>query len=118
MTTTVGRRIPLGRRLSQGLPPTTVPVHPTQLYKLLASASWDGPAEVAATAVDDAIVLGRYFIVAGTLRFVVELIRVNTRVLWGLSVAHLVSFAVIAVGIGMLSVARPEPRALTSRTPS
>jgi len=111
--------LPWAVAFPQGLPPTTVPVHPTQLYEAvgLGILGWlllrwrrDG--------VEDAVVLGRYLAIAGTLRFVIEFIRVNTRVLWGLSVAHLISFAVSIVGIGMLSVAQAEPRAArSSRTP-
>jgi phosphatidylglycerol:prolipoprotein diacylglycerol transferase len=61
------------------------------------------------------IVLGRYLVGAGTLRFVIEFIRVNERVALGLSVAHLVSLAAIAVGIGMLAVSQPVRRAAYSR---
>ena len=56
--------------------------------------------------VRDAIVLGRYFVGAGTLRFLIEFIRVNERVLFGLSVAHLVSLTAIAAGVGILAVGR------------
>jgi prolipoprotein diacylglyceryltransferase len=52
--------------------------------------------------VPDPIVLGRYLVGASTLRFVVELIRVNTRIALGLSVAHFISLAVAAVGIAVL----------------
>jgi prolipoprotein diacylglyceryltransferase len=52
--------------------------------------------------VRDTIVLGRYIVGVGTLRFVIEFIRVNGRVALGLSVAHLVSLVAIVVGIGLL----------------
>jgi phosphatidylglycerol:prolipoprotein diacylglycerol transferase len=112
--------LPWAVAFPQGLPPTTVPVHPTQLYEAIGLGilgwlllRWRRQD------VEDAVVLGRYLVIAGALRFVIEFIRVNTRVLWGLSVAHLISFAVIVVGIVVLSVARPEPRAAySSRTPS
>jgi prolipoprotein diacylglyceryltransferase len=45
---------------------------------------------------------------ASVLRFVVEFIRVNERIAFGLSVAHLVSLAVAAVGIGILVAHRPR----------
>jgi phosphatidylglycerol---prolipoprotein diacylglyceryl transferase len=97
-----------------------VQVHPTQIYEAIGLGilgwlllRWRRHG------VEDAIVLGRYLVIAGALRFVIEFIRVNTRVLWGLSVAHLISFVVIVAGIGMLSVARSEARAAySSRTPS
>ena len=95
--------LPWGVAFPEGLPPTTVPVHPTQLYEAvgLGVLGWllvrwrrEG--------VPDAIVLSRYLIGAGTLRFVIEFIRVNKRVALGLSVAHFVSLAASAVGIGLL----------------
>lgn len=107
--------LPWAVAFPQGLPPTTVPVHPTQLYEAigLGILGWvllrwrrDG--------VDDATVLGRYLVAAGALRFVIELIRVNTRVVLGLSVAHLVSLAVIVVGIGVLALPRQAVHAAPS----
>jgi prolipoprotein diacylglyceryltransferase len=57
--------------------------------------------------VGDTIVLGRYLVGAGTLRFAIEFMRVNERVALGLSVAHLVSLMAIALGIAMLIVSQP-----------
>ena len=48
---------------------------------------------------------------------VIEVIRVNTRVWLGLSLAHLVSLAVIVVGICMLSLYRFDARTLMSAGP-
>lgn len=112
--------LPWAVAFPQGLPPSTVPVHPTQLYEALGLGvlGWV-LVRWRRQRVDDPVVLGRYLVVAGALRFIVEFVRVNTHVLWGLSVAHLVSFAVIATGIAILSVAQPEPpAACASRTPS
>lgn len=50
----------------------------------------------------DAVVLGGYLLGAGALRFVIEFIRVNERVLFSLSVAHVVSIAVAIIGAGLL----------------
>jgi phosphatidylglycerol---prolipoprotein diacylglyceryl transferase len=99
--------LPWAVAFPEGLPPTDVPVHPTQLYEALALAvtAWlllrwrrDG--------VSDPLVLGRYFVLAGAIRFAIEFIRVNIRVLGPLTVAHVISFALIAVGIVMLLRAR------------
>ena len=104
--------LPWAVAFPQGLPPTTVPVHPTQLYEAvgLGILGWV-LLRWRRHGVDDSIVLGRYLVAAGALRFVIEFIRVNTRVLAGLSVAHLVSLGVIAVGIGMLALSRFDARA-------
>ena len=112
--------LPWAVAFPEGLPPTTVPVHPTQLYEavglgflgvLLLRWRRSGPR--------DTIVLGRYFVGAGTLRFFVEFIRVNERIAFGLSVAHLVSLAAIAVGFSILIGSLPVRRTAHShRTPS
>ena len=52
------------------------------------------------------VILGRYLVFAGVLRFAIEFLRVNERVALGLSVAHLVSIAVVILGAGMLIAAR------------
>jgi phosphatidylglycerol:prolipoprotein diacylglycerol transferase len=102
--------LPWGIAFPQGLPPTTLPVHPTQLYEAIGLGvlgwlliRWRR------RGVADGIVLSRYLVGAGTLRFVVEFIRVNKRVAFGLSVAHLVSLAAVAAGIGLLAVHQRTP---------
>jgi phosphatidylglycerol:prolipoprotein diacylglycerol transferase len=95
--------LPWAVAFPEGLPPTTVPVHPTQLYEAAALGilGWllirwrrDG--------VPDAVVLGRYLLVAGTVRFAIEFIRVNQRVIGVFSVAHLASLAAVFAGIALL----------------
>jgi phosphatidylglycerol---prolipoprotein diacylglyceryl transferase len=95
----------------QGLPPTTVPVHPTQLYEAveLAVLGWM-LLRWRRQGLDDKVVLGRNLVAAGALRFGIEFIRINTRIVWGLTVAHVVSLAVITAGVGMLTVARAQRR--------
>jgi phosphatidylglycerol:prolipoprotein diacylglycerol transferase len=107
--------LPWAVAFPEGLPPTTVPVHPTQLYEAIGLGflgwllvRWRRRGEA------DTIVLGRYLVGAGVLRFVIEFIRVNERIAFGLSVAHLVSLFVIALGIAMLVVSRPAQLAASS----
>lgn len=87
-----------------GLPPTNVPVHPTQLYEAL------GLVLIALLLlrwrrqdVPDARVLGGYFVMAGTLRFLIEFIRVNDRVAGPLTLAHLISLGIVCVGLALLA---------------
>ncbi len=96
--------LPWAVAFPKGLPPTDVPVHPTQMYEAicLGVLGWlllrwrrEGIA--------DGQVLGRYLIIAGAVRFAIEFIRVNDRVLWGLTVAHIVSLILMVVG-GVLAV--------------
>lgn len=107
--------LPWAVAFPEGLPPTTVPVHRTQLYEAIGLGvlgwlllRWRR------SGVPGRIVLGRYLVGAGMLRFVIEFIRVNERVAFGLSLAHLVSLAAIAVGTGVLVVSQPTHRAAYS----
>jgi phosphatidylglycerol---prolipoprotein diacylglyceryl transferase len=103
--------LPWAVAFPEGLPPTTVPVHPTQLYEAIGLGlmgclliRWRRHG------VSDRTVLGRYLVCAGALRFGIEFLRVNERVAFGLSVAHLVSLAAIVLGSIMLILAQPTQR--------
>ena len=100
--------LPWGVAFPQGLPPTTVAVHPTQLYEAAALAviawlliRWRR------TGTADAIVLGRYLVLAGAVRFAIEFIRVNTRIVGPLTLAHLVSLGLMAAGCLLLARRAP-----------
>lgn len=92
--------LPWGVAFPRGLPPTTVPVHPTQLYEAagLALIVWVlirwRRARVA-----DAVVFGRYLLLAGALRFAIEFIRVNARIAGPLTLAHIFSLGIMVVGL-------------------
>jgi phosphatidylglycerol:prolipoprotein diacylglycerol transferase len=47
-------------------------------------------------------VFGTYLVLAGLARFLVEFVRVNPRVVWGLTVAQLSSLVIVAVGAVLL----------------
>ena len=53
--------------------------------------------------VADHIVLGRYLVLAGAARFLIEFIRVNPRVAFGLTVAQWVSLLVVGLGVNVLA---------------
>ena len=52
--------------------------------------------------VPDAIVLGRYLVLVGAIRFAIEFIRVNERILGPFTLAHLVSLALVVAGTALL----------------
>ncbi len=93
--------LPWGIAFPKGSPPTTVPVHPTQLYEVLASLVifalllWvfsprfkrEGP------------LIFVYAILAGIERFLVEFIRTNEPVALGLTQQQWISIALVIVGI-------------------
>lgn len=99
--------LPWGIAFPQGLPPTTVPVHPTQLYE---AAFLGGLGRMLLrwrrAGTPDRLVLGRYLLFAGAARFAIEFIRVNERVLGPLSVAHLGSLALAAAGVMLIASRR------------
>jgi phosphatidylglycerol:prolipoprotein diacylglycerol transferase len=95
--------LPWGIAFPEGLPPTTLPVHPTQIYEALALVPvawlllrWRRQGR------PDRVVLGQYLLMAGAVRFGIEFLRVNERVMAGLSVAHLASLVAMFVGVVIL----------------
>jgi phosphatidylglycerol:prolipoprotein diacylglycerol transferase len=92
--------LPWGVAFPRGLPPTAVPVHPTQLYEAAALVPlawllfrWRRQGR------PDMFVLGAYLVVAGTIRFLIEFVRVNVRVLGIFTLAHLASLTVVVLGL-------------------
>lgn len=95
--------LPWAVAFPEGLPPTTVPVHPTQLYETLALLPisymlfrWRRQGR------PDRLVLGAYLALAGSLRFAIEFLRVHEPFVGTLAVAHVASLVVATVGIGLL----------------
>lgn len=98
--------LPWGVAFPLGLPPTDIPVHPTQLYEaalLLPLAAllircrrrgWT-----------DRKVVALYLVLAGAIRFGIEFLRVNQPVVGSFTLAQLIAAALIAVGV-MLFVRR------------
>lgn len=103
--------LPWAVAFPDGLPATTVPVHPTQMYEAIALV-------VIATilirwrraGVSDVEVLGRYFVLAGSTRFAIEFIRVNAPVLGPFTLAQ--SISVVLVAIGVVIILRHRTRAM------
>ena len=102
--------LPWGVAFPEGLPPTNVPVHPTQLYEaaLLVPVAWllvrqrrrRNP---------DRLVVGWYLLMAGIVRFAIEFIRVNERVVGPFTLAHLISLGAATAGLVLLLKRRAAP---------
>jgi phosphatidylglycerol:prolipoprotein diacylglycerol transferase len=98
--------LPWGVAFPQGLPPTLARVHPTQLYEALILVvlcllliRWRrGGAS-------DRTVLGRYLAIGGAARFLIEFIRVNERVIAGLTVAHIAALLMMLAGLALMATA-------------
>jgi phosphatidylglycerol:prolipoprotein diacylglycerol transferase len=99
--------LPWAVAFPEGLPPTTIPVHPTQLYEAAALVPIAFVLlRLRRNGSSDRTVLGTYLVLAGGLRFAIEFIRINERVIGMLSVAHLASLAAVTVGAVLLLSAR------------
>lgn len=98
--------LPWGVAFPEGLPPTDVPVHPTQLYEaaFLGLLAWL-LIRWRRRGVADARVVGRYLVLAGGFRFALEFLRINVRVAGPLTVAHLFALGIVAAGIGLMLLA-------------
>lgn len=92
--------LPWGMAFPEGLPPTFERVHPTQLYEAI-FLGWLARflLRERRRRVPDRHVLGHYMILAGGFRFVLEFIRVNEHVLFGLTVAQLLALVLVSAGI-------------------
>lgn len=113
--------LPWGVAFPKGLPPTLDRVHPTQLYE----AAFLGVLTAILlrwrrSGVQDRLVLGRYLVLAGAARFLIEFLRINTRVLGPLTVAHLGALLMMAAGVAVMilgSRTAPAPAAMPAASP-
>jgi phosphatidylglycerol:prolipoprotein diacylglycerol transferase len=92
--------LPWGMTFPQGLPPTTVPVHPTQLYESAASLVifallvW----VISPRFTREGPLIFAYAVLAGGERFLVEFIRTNPPVALGLTQQQWIAIGMIVVG--------------------
>jgi phosphatidylglycerol---prolipoprotein diacylglyceryl transferase len=111
---------PWGMAFPQGLEPVFVPVYPTPLYELVAGILigwwlWNRGGKPHAVGV----IVGQYLVLSGMARFLVEFIRRNPKVLWGLSNAQLASAGAVLAGVALTwwAATRPETAVEKSATP-
>ena len=82
-----------------GVVPTLDKVHPTPVYETLMGLATCGILWVSRKRITiPGLSFCLYLFLTGLARFMVEFIRINSKVLWGLSDAQLISLAMIAVG--------------------
>ncbi len=95
--------LPWGMAFPHGIEPTFVKVHPTPLYEfgaglLIGVWLWIRGGKPHPTG----RILGEYLLLTGTARFLVEFIRRNPKVIWGLSNAQLASAGSVLAGIAIV----------------
>jgi phosphatidylglycerol:prolipoprotein diacylglycerol transferase len=108
--------LPWGLAFPEGLPPTTARVHPTQLYEcglLLATTAILIRMRRRGTA--DRSVFAWYLVLAGGMRFLIEMVRINQVVFVGLTTAQLFSAALVLVGLWLLMRPAAAPARATAR---
>ncbi len=105
-------KLPWGMSFPNGIEATLpgVRVHPTPIYEFLAGLLigwwlwWRGGKRRGAGAI-----VGEYLLLSGIARFLVEFIRRNPPIAWGLSNAQLASLGSVLVGIGLIWWAASRP---------
>jgi phosphatidylglycerol---prolipoprotein diacylglyceryl transferase len=100
--------LPWGMSFPNGLVPTAQKVHPTPIYELLGALLiafylWR---RGRGSQLPTGQLTGEYLVLSGIARFLVEFIRINPRIHWGMSNAQVASLGSIAAGILLILWAR------------
>lgn len=95
--------LPWGMSFPHGLVPTIQRVHPTPIYELVAALFigwilWQRGGKRRPLGQ----MTGEYLVLSGIARFLVEIIRINPKIYWGMSNAQLASLGSIVFGIALI----------------
>ncbi|HLJ76068.1 MAG TPA: prolipoprotein diacylglyceryl transferase [Acidobacteriaceae bacterium] len=106
--------LPWGMSFPHGLVPTDQRVHPTPIYELFGALfiAWilwrrgrpEHPRPWGQ-------ITGEYLILSGFARFLVEFIRINPRILWGMTNAQFASLGAVVFGFALILYARSRAAA-------
>jgi phosphatidylglycerol---prolipoprotein diacylglyceryl transferase len=101
---------PWGISFPNGIEPVFIPVYPTPLYELTAGLLIGGWLwSRLGKSRNAGVIVGQYLVLSGIARFLVEFIRLNPKVLWGLSNAQLASAGCVVAGIILIWWAAARP---------
>lgn len=100
--------LPWAVAFPNGTMPTMVPVHPAALYEALFALVLGGVLWAVRMRWAPLTVFGLYAVLSGAARFLVEEIRLNEEVLFGLTQPQLWSLVLIAIGVACLTVGRRD----------
>jgi phosphatidylglycerol:prolipoprotein diacylglycerol transferase len=108
--------LPWGMSFPNGLVPTTDRVHPTPIYELLAAILiayilWRIGPRILRRERPDGTVFAWYLMLSGLARFLVEFIRINPKVFFGLSNAQMASALCFVGGAILLWILPPVQKA-------
>lgn len=101
--------LPWGMAFPNGAVPTDVPVHPAQLYEALGAFAIAGVLWAIGRRWRPMSVFGAYLALSGLARMLVEFVRINNPVLFGLTEAQL--FAAASIAVGTVLILRDRRRA-------
>jgi phosphatidylglycerol:prolipoprotein diacylglycerol transferase len=111
--------LPWGMSFPNGLVPTYQKVHPTPIYELFGALfiAWilwrrGGPERRRPWGQ----ITGEYLILSGIARFLVEFIRINPRIFWGMTNAQLASLGAIVFGFALVLYARSHAASAKMQT--
>ena len=107
--------LPWGVSFPNGLVPTNDHVHPTPAYEflialLIGALLWRQSAPGGRVLERRGLLTGEYLLLSGLARFLVEFIRINPRIYFGLSNAQVASLATMLLGGILVIRARTTPR--------
>ncbi|MGH7549140.1 MAG: prolipoprotein diacylglyceryl transferase, partial [Gemmatimonadota bacterium] len=105
-----------GVAFPEGSPPTTVPVHPTQLYEIAMTLPiflllWSQRKK----GYPDGFLFFEFMVLAGIERFVVEFWRVNVEIAFGLTAAQWFAIGFVVIGVAGIAWVRRHPVHTTPR---
>ena len=97
-----------------GFVPDTIPVHPVPVYEFIMGVIiffilW----KLRAKEWKSGAVFMLFLILSGTARFLAETIRINPRILWGMSEAQILSIPLVIIGIIGFSKLSKKPELVT-----
>jgi phosphatidylglycerol---prolipoprotein diacylglyceryl transferase len=101
--------LPWGMSFPNGLVPTTQRVHPTPIYEMLVAlmiAAFLWRRGKPGGSLPLGRLTGEYLVLSGVARFLVEFIRINPPIYWGLTNAQVASLGSIVAGILLIVWAR------------
>ncbi len=109
--------LPWGMSFPYGLVPTVQRVHPTPIYEFLAALVIAGILwQRGRRPVGE--ITGEYLVLSGIARFLVEIIRINPKIYFGMSNAQVASLGSILAGILLLAWSRRQAGEASGRTVS
>jgi phosphatidylglycerol---prolipoprotein diacylglyceryl transferase len=106
--------LPWGMSFPHGTVPTTDTVHPAALYEALAAFAVGGLLWRLRTRSTPTTQFGLFAVLMGASRFLVEFVRLNDKVVAGLTAAQLFSLSLVTVGVALLLRERPTPATATA----